>query len=235
MTDAEMALFGIEKLNVARSEIPAVTHVDYSARVQTVHRETNPRFHALISAFKARTGCPVLVNTSFNVRGELLEAAHEDLFEQDPRSILEAFLLMQQHQELRGMTAMTQRALWRARTHINAKFRRDAMGRLLFLMLLQQPRGIVHELRRMNQYGVLGRYLPEFGRIVGQMQHDLFHVYTVDQHILMVVRNLRRFTMPELAHEFPGYVLIDRQPGLREFQIDRTLRATCQQQTQCSQ
>jgi [protein-PII] uridylyltransferase len=73
----------------------------------------------------------------------------------------------------------------------------------LFLHILQQPRGIVHEFRRMNQYGILGRYLPEFGRIVGQMQHDLFHVYTVDQHILMVVRNLRRFTMPEFAHEFP--------------------------------
>jgi [protein-PII] uridylyltransferase len=143
------------------------------------------------------------INERFNIRGELLEAAHEKLFEEDPRAILEAFLLMQQHHELRGMTAMTQRSLWRARTRIDAQFRRDAMARLLFLMLLQQPRGIVHELRRMNQYGVLGRYLPEFGRIVGQMQHDLFHVYTVDQHILMVVRNLRRFTMPELAHEFP--------------------------------
>jgi [protein-PII] uridylyltransferase len=143
------------------------------------------------------------INERFNVRGELLEAAREDLFRQDPRAILEAFLLMQQHRELRGMTAMTQRALWRARTQVNAKFRRDVMARLLFMMLLQQPQGIVHELRRMNQYGVLGRYLPEFGRIVGQMQHDLFHVYTVDQHILMVVRNLRRFTMPELAHEFP--------------------------------
>jgi len=143
------------------------------------------------------------LNERFNVRGELLEAAHEDVFQQDPRAILEAFLLMQQHHELRGMTAMTQRALWRARTRIDAAFRRDTLARLLFVMLLQQPRGIVHELRRMNQYGVLGRYLPEFGRIVGQMQHDLFHVYTVDQHILMVVRNLRRFTMPELAHEFP--------------------------------
>jgi [protein-PII] uridylyltransferase len=143
------------------------------------------------------------INERFSVRGELLEAAHEDLFRQEPRAILEAFLLMQQHQELRGMTAMTQRALWRARTQVNAKFRRDAIARLLFVMLLQQPQGIVHELRRMNQYGVLGHYLPEFGRIVGQMQHDLFHVYTVDQHILMVVRNLRRFTMPELAHEFP--------------------------------
>ena len=70
MTAEENTLFGIEKLNVTRSDIPAVTHVDHSARIQTVHRETNPRYHALISAFKARTGCPVLVNTSFNVRGE---------------------------------------------------------------------------------------------------------------------------------------------------------------------
>ncbi|HQY46421.1 MAG TPA: carbamoyltransferase, partial [Usitatibacteraceae bacterium] len=80
MTAAEEALFGIEKLNVPRSEIPAVTHVDYSARVQTVHRETNPRFHALLSRFKAATGCPVLVNTSFNVRGEPIVGSPEDAF-----------------------------------------------------------------------------------------------------------------------------------------------------------
>ncbi len=101
------------------------------------------------------------------------------------------------------MTAPTLRALYRARFLINSQFRKEPLARLLFLHILQQPRGIVHEFRRMNQYGILGRYLPEFGRIVGQMQHDLFHVYTVDQHILMVVRNLRRFTMPEFAHEFP--------------------------------
>ena len=162
----------------------------------------------LLQNFETRLAPPSdtrahVLNERFSVRGELLEAAHDDVFQDDPRAILEAFLLMQQHHELRGMTAMTQRALWRARTRIDARFRRDTIAQLLFLMLLQQPRGIVHELRRMNQYGVLGRYLPEFGRIVGQMQHDLFHVYTVDQHILMVVRNLRRFTMPELAHEFP--------------------------------
>ena len=80
MSEAEAALFGIDKLNVARSEIPAVTHVDYSARIQTVHRETNPRYHALLSAFKARTGCPVLVNTSFNVRGEPIACTPEDAF-----------------------------------------------------------------------------------------------------------------------------------------------------------
>jgi carbamoyltransferase len=80
MTDAERALFGIDKLNVPRSTIPAVTHVDYSARIQTVHRQTNPRYHALISAFKERTGCPVIVNTSFNVRGEPIVCTPEDAF-----------------------------------------------------------------------------------------------------------------------------------------------------------
>jgi carbamoyltransferase len=80
MTPEERGRWGIEKLNVPRSCIPAVTHVDYSARVQTVHRETNPRYHALLSAFKARTGCPVLVNTSFNVRGEPIVCTPEDAF-----------------------------------------------------------------------------------------------------------------------------------------------------------
>ena len=80
MTAAENALFGIDKLNVPRSDIPAVTHVDYSARIQTVHKDTNPRFHGLLSAFQARTGCPVLVNTSFNVRGEPIVLTPEDAF-----------------------------------------------------------------------------------------------------------------------------------------------------------
>jgi carbamoyltransferase len=80
MSEAERNLFGIDKLNVPRSEIPAVTHVDYSARIQTVHRETNPRYHALLTRFKALTGCPVLVNTSFNVRGEPIVCTPEDAF-----------------------------------------------------------------------------------------------------------------------------------------------------------
>lgn len=80
MSSEEQALFGINKLNIARSELPAITHVDYSARLQTVHRETNPRYHKLIDAFKSRTGCPVVVNTSFNVRGEPIVATPEDAF-----------------------------------------------------------------------------------------------------------------------------------------------------------
>jgi len=146
---------------------------------------------------------PRALNERFEVRSELLHLRRENTFAREPTAILECFLLMMQHAELRGMTARTLRALWRSRSLINASFRKNPVAQLLFLHLLQQPRGIVHEFRRMNQYDVLGHYLPEFGRIVGQMQHDLFHVYTVDQHILMVLRNLRRFTMPELAHEFP--------------------------------
>jgi len=80
MTEDEQKLFGIEKLNVPRSDIPAVTHVDYSARIQTVHKETNPRYHALIRRFYERTGCPVIVNTSFNVRGEPIVGTPEDAF-----------------------------------------------------------------------------------------------------------------------------------------------------------
>jgi len=119
---------------------------------------------------------------------------------------------MQQHSELKGMTAKTLRALWRSRERIGAAFRRDPRNRATFLSLLQQPRGIVHELRRMNQYGILGRYLPAFRRIVGQMQHDLFHVYTVDQHILTVLRNLRRFTMPRVLARVSAVQPPDRRP-----------------------
>lgn len=143
------------------------------------------------------------LNERFRVRADLLEAIDEQVFARHPQTILECFLLLQQHRDLRGMTASTLRALWRAVPDAGPALRGSTEARLLFLQILQQPRGIVHEFRRMNQYDVLGLYLPEFGRIVGQMQHDLFHVYTVDQHILMVLRNLRRFTMTEFAHEFP--------------------------------
>jgi [protein-PII] uridylyltransferase len=101
------------------------------------------------------------------------------------------------------MSARTLRALWRNRGRVDAAFRSDPVNRARFIEILRQPRGVTHELRRMNQYGILGRYLPVFGRIVGQMQHDLFHVYTVDEHILMVIRNLRRFTEAQHAHEYP--------------------------------
>ncbi len=153
--------------------------------------------------FPAYLEATIVINENFQMQRELLDVRDEELFQREPRAIFESFLLLQQRSELKGMTARTLRALWRARSRIDAKFRRDPGNRALFLSLLQQKRGIVHEFRRMNQYDILGHYLPAFGKIVGQMQHDLFHVYTVDQHIMQVVRNLRRFTAPEFAHEYP--------------------------------
>ncbi len=143
------------------------------------------------------------LDADFQAIDELLDVRDEELFTKRPAAILEAFLLLQRHPELKGMSAPTLRALWRNRSRVDAAFRHDPANRARFLEILRQPRGITHELRRMNQYEILGRYLPAFGRIVGQMQHDLYHVYTVDAHILMVIRNLRRFTEPQHAHEYP--------------------------------
>jgi len=146
---------------------------------------------------------PVPINARFARRQGLLELTAPDVFERAPGAMLEAFLLMQQRSDLDDLSPATVRALLRALPRIDAAFRRAAENRARFLAMLRAPRGLTHGLRRMNLYGVLGRYLPAFGRIVGQMQHDLFHVYTVDEHILFVVRNLRRFTLPEYAHEYP--------------------------------
>jgi [protein-PII] uridylyltransferase len=150
----------------------------------------------------ARQGPPIVIDAHFQMVRDLLDVREEDLFQHHPRAILECFLLQMQRSEIKGMTPRTLRALWRAQARIDAAFRRDPENRALFLRLFQQKH-LTHPMRRMNQYDILGRYLPAFGRIVGQMQHDLFHVYTVDQHILQVMGNLRRFVMPEFAHEYP--------------------------------
>ncbi|MDP3539501.1 MAG: [protein-PII] uridylyltransferase [Azonexus sp.] len=146
---------------------------------------------------------PQALDENFQSVGNLLDIRDENLFERNPDAILDSFLVMQESHELHGMTARTLRALWRSRDLITPEFRSNPAQRAAFLQLFQSPRGVVHEFRRMNQLDILGAYLPNFGRIVGQMQHDLFHVYTVDQHILQVLRNLRRFTMSEFAHEYP--------------------------------
>ena len=146
---------------------------------------------------------PVAIDGEFLAIDELLHVRDEALFELRPAAMLDAFLTMQRHPELKGMSARTLRALWRNRHRVDARFRREPANRARFMALLREPRGITHELRRMNLYGILGHVVPAFGRIVGQMQHDLFHVYTVDEHILMVIRNLRRFTESQHGHEYP--------------------------------
>jgi [protein-PII] uridylyltransferase len=143
------------------------------------------------------------INERFFDKSSMLEVASDDLYVQQPHAILETFLLYQTTVGIKGLSARTLRALYNARPIMNARFRNDPVNRATFLKILQQPEGITHAMRLMNQTSVLGRYLWVFRNIVGQMQHDLFHVYTVDQHILMVLRNVRRFFIAEHSHEYP--------------------------------
>jgi [protein-PII] uridylyltransferase len=145
----------------------------------------------------------VPLNPRFQVRNDYLEVASDDVFARHPSAILELFRLMQDHPGLRGVRATTIRALGRHLWLIDEEFRQNPRNHRLFLDLLRAPAGVTHEFRRMNLYGVLGRYIPAFGRIVGRMQYDLFHAYTVDAHTLFVLRNLRRFALPQFEHEFP--------------------------------
>ncbi len=143
------------------------------------------------------------LNPRFFDKGGMLEVASDDLYVQQPHAILETFHIYQTTVGIKGFSARTLRALYNARPVMNAKFRADPVNRAQFLQILKEPEGITHALRMMNETSVLGRYLWVFRHIVGQMQHDLFHVYTVDQHILMVLRNVRRFFIAEHSHEYP--------------------------------
>ena len=143
------------------------------------------------------------INARFFDRAGMLEVASDELYLENPHAILETFLVFAQTPGLQGLSSRTLRALYNSRQVMDANFRRDPINRELFLDILRQPKGQTHVFRLLNQTSVLGRYLWVFRRIVGRMQHDLFHVYTVDQHILMVLRNVRRFFIPEHAHEYP--------------------------------
>jgi [protein-PII] uridylyltransferase len=143
------------------------------------------------------------INARFFDRAGMLEVASDDLYERDPHAILDTFITFQRTLGIKGLSVRTLRALYNARGLMNSAFRADPENRRQFMAILQQPTGHTHAFRLMNDTSVLGRYLWVFRRIVGQMQHDLFHVYTVDQHILMVLRNVRRFFIPEHTHEYP--------------------------------
>jgi [protein-PII] uridylyltransferase len=139
----------------------------------------------------------------FSVKNGFLQVSNDDVFSKAPSALLEIFLLLQQYPELKGVSAHTI-ALIRRNLHlINDEFRITPRNHRLFLSIIKAPAGVTHELRRMNLYGVLGQYIPSFGRIVGRMQYDLFHAYTVDEHTLFVVSNLRRFALKRYNHEFP--------------------------------
>ena len=152
---------------------------------------------------KPATGEAVPLNPDFADRGGFLAARRSDLFERKPAALLEMFHVLEQHPRLKGVSAETIRAVRLALPRIDSVFRKDPVHRALFMDILREPQGVTHELRRMNRYGVLGRYLPAFGAVVGRMQYDLFHAYTVDEHTLFVVSNLRRFALTRYDHEYP--------------------------------
>ncbi len=178
---------------------------DYYLTIQSLSRLNEMLLQLLqeIILYEDDTSKATPLNRRFQVRKGFLEVTGVNIFRRYPFALLELFLLMQQHKEIKGVRASTIR-LVRDNLHlIDDDFRQDIRARSLFMEIFRQPTGLTHELRRMNRYGVLAAYYPKFELIVGQMQHDLFHAYTVDEHTLFVVRNLRRFSVPEMAHELP--------------------------------
>ena len=155
-------------------------------------------------AILTQSAPPLPINARFQIRNDYLEVTHREVFARYPSALLELFVLLQQHPELRGVRAETIRLIGTHLWLIDEEFRQNPRHHRLFIEILCAPVGVTHELRRMNLYGVLGRYIPSFGRVVGRMQYDLFHAYTVDAHTLFVVSNLRRFAMPKFNDEFPA-------------------------------
>jgi [protein-PII] uridylyltransferase len=146
---------------------------------------------------------PISINERFQVKNGYLQTRNDQVFAQDPSALLEVFHLLQQDEEIRGVSAHTVGLIKRNLHLIDEEFRQNPRNHRLFLSILRAPAGVTHELRRMNRYGVLGLYIPAFGRIVGRMQYDLFHAYTVDEHTLFVVSNLRKFALKRFDQEYP--------------------------------
>jgi len=143
------------------------------------------------------------INERFQSRHGFIEVNSDDVFARTPSALLEIFYLMQTRPGLTGIRAHTLRLMRRDRHRIDESFRNSLHCRRLFTEILRQRSGVTRALRRMNRYGILGRYLPNFGRIIGRMQYDLFHTLTVDEHTLFVIRNLRRLALTRFDHELP--------------------------------
>lgn len=146
---------------------------------------------------------PVPLERAFVARGDEMDIVNDEVFETDPNAILRLFYVYHSHPELTRLSTRLLRALWHASPNIDEAYRHNPIHQQTFLDILRMPKGTYHSLKLMNMWDVLGRFLPPFRQIVGQMQHDLYHIFTVDQHTLRVVRNIRRFARSEFAHEYP--------------------------------
>ncbi len=144
-----------------------------------------------------------IINNSFQVRNGYIETTGENVFKDNPCAMLEMFIILQDYPEIQGVRAATIREIRKYKNLIDDKFRSSPRAHHLFIKIITGSRGVTHELRRMNRYGLIAAYIPAFDSIVGRMQYDLFHAYTVDQHTLFVIRNMRRLSVPDYCHEFP--------------------------------
>jgi [protein-PII] uridylyltransferase len=142
-------------------------------------------------------------HTPTHLFAHLFDIADATAFATDPAALLGSFQALQVHPECGGFTPRALRLLSHAAPRIDAAFRRDPARQAQFLAILNEPRGVTLAVRLLHRLGLLNRYIPSFARITGQMQHDLYHIHPVDEHSLMLLRNLRRFALPEFAHEFP--------------------------------
>lgn len=155
------------------------------------------------------------LNDRFEIKGGYIQARSRNVFRDRPSALLELFLLMAEHPEIEGVRADTIRLIRDHRHLIDDLYRDDLRHQSLFMELLRSGGNVARQLRRMNRYGVLGKYLPEFGRAVGLMQHDLFHIYTVDAHTLRLLKFIHGFRKPEARDEFPvAATLIHQLPKL---------------------
>jgi [protein-PII] uridylyltransferase len=170
-------------------------------KISTLNEMLLQLFHEAILTPKPDVIRPI--NRRFQVCNEYIEVVHDKVFIQYPFALLEVFLLVQQDKAIQGIRASTIRLILRHIDLVDSAFRSDLKNRSLFCEILRQPRGQTRAFRLMSRYEVLPAYLPAFGKISGRMQYDLFHVYTVDQHTLFVLRNLRRFALPKFANEMP--------------------------------
>jgi [protein-PII] uridylyltransferase len=145
----------------------------------------------------------VVLNNRFQLRNNYIEARFNRVFAETPMALIEVFVLMAQDRSIEGIRASTIRLIRNNLHLIDDKYRKDSRNTTMFMELLRSPHMVVARMRKMKLYGVLSAYLPEFGRIVGQMQHDLFHIYTVDDHTLQVMENMRRLRHPDAEARFP--------------------------------
>ena len=176
---------------------------EYYRRVLTLREVNDIVLQSLQESFSSARPSLERINERFRINNQSIEAVHDQVFAETPSALLEMFVILANRRDISGVRAATIRLIRRNLSLINEAFRQDPVNNKRFLELLKAPHTLVTQLTRMRRYGILGRYIPEFGQVVGRMQHDLFHIHTVDAHTMMVIRNMRMFRYRAQAEQFP--------------------------------